>query len=382
MVTLEVLVVDDEPGMRLGVVRALHDYTVGVDHVNGEVGFSVRSAESGEEALDLIQAAPPHILIVDHKLPGMTGLELLERVRARSLDTLVIVVTAYASIETAVQATKSGAYDFLAKPFTPAELRKVVGKAAEHIVLARQARQLARERREIRFQFISVLTHELRAPLDAVEGYLEIIKNRTAGDDPAVYERMIDRCITRIRFMRKMVVDLLDLTRIESGQRRREPALLDVREVAVEAIETALPDAREMEVEIALHAPDPVPLVADRSELEIVFNNLISNAVKYNRRGGRVDVHLSATDDAVTIAVRDTGIGMTAEEASRLFEDFVRIRNPKTHGIFGSGLGLSIVKKLATLYGGAVSVESAPDAGSTFTVTLPRATPSEEPEAG
>src|SRR5690606_724771 len=123
---------------------ALHDYTVGVDHVNGEVGFSVRSAESGEEALDLIQAAPPHILIVDHKLPGMTGLELLERVRARSLDTLVIVVTAYASIETAVQATKSGAYDFLAKPFTPAELRKVVGKAAEHIVLARQARQLAR----------------------------------------------------------------------------------------------------------------------------------------------------------------------------------------------------------------------------------------------
>src|SRR5690606_8600992 len=79
VVTLEVLVVDDEPGMRLGVVRALHDYTVGVDHVNGEVGFSVRSAESGEEALDLIQAAPPHILIVDHKLPGMTGLELLER---------------------------------------------------------------------------------------------------------------------------------------------------------------------------------------------------------------------------------------------------------------------------------------------------------------
>jgi signal transduction histidine kinase len=121
-------------------------------------------------------------------------------------------------------------------------------------------------------------------------------------------------------------------------------------------------------------------MVADRGEMEIILNNLLSNAVKYNREGGRIDVTLEPTPETLTLRVADTGIGMTAEEVAVVFNDFARARNERTRHIPGSGLGLSIVKRLAALYGGDASVESAPDAGTTLTVTLARNLPLPEPE--
>ena len=111
-------------------------------------------------------------------------------------------------------------------------------------------------------------------------------------------------------------------------------------------------------------------MTADAGEIEMLLNNLLSNAVKYNRDGGRVDVTIARHGSQATIAVADTGIGMTAEEVGRIFGEFVRIKNEQTNHIPGSGLGLSIVKKLAQLYDGEVKVESRPDAGTTFTVVL------------
>jgi two-component system, sensor histidine kinase and response regulator len=167
-----------------------------------------------------------------------------------------------------------------------------------------------------------------------------------------------------------LILDLLDLTRIESGERRRDIAEIDLVEVAQVAIETQQSEADRRGIAVTLDAPDPVRLSADRSEMEIVLNNLISNAVKYNRDGGQVTVTLRHGDGIVTVRVRDTGIGMAPEERRKLFQEFARIRNEKTRTIPGSGLGLSTVRKLAHLYKGEVAVESAPDEGSTFTVTL------------
>jgi two-component system, sensor histidine kinase and response regulator len=371
--TLKILVVDDEPGMRMGVGRALRDYRFSLPDINGDVAFRVDMAETGEQALDFIAGSRPDILLLDHKLPGISGLETLDRVVDGDGDMAVIMITAYASLETAVSAIKHGAYDFLAKPFTPEELKNAVRKAAESLILARQARRLAQEKRQVRFQFISVLAHELKAPLAAIEGYLHIVRDRAAGDDAKVYDHMLDRSLIRAEYMRKMITDLLDLTRVESGQKRREFTEVDVREEAKAAIETAMPQALERGIEIALHAPAPVVISADRGEIGIILNNLISNAVKYNRDNGRVDVKVSQDAAAATISVADTGIGMTADEAERLFNDFVRIKNERTRNILGSGLGLSIVKKLATLYGGDAVVKSESDKGSVFTVTLRQA---------
>lgn len=369
--TLDILIADDEAGMRMGVARALRGFTVQVNGVNGEVQIQTRQAESGEQALEMVQEKVPDILLLDHKLPGISGLDVLERLDQDQQDILTVMITAYATLETAVSATKRGAYDFLAKPFTPMELKATVRKAVEHLILSRQARKLAQERRQVRFQFISVLAHELKAPLAAVEGYLKIIRDRSLGEeDFTQYDHMLDRSMIRIDGMRKLILDLLDLTRIESGKKSRELQHIDLREIAKASIETVEPDAVNRDIRIRLNADMPVMMDADRGEVEIILNNLISNAVKYNREGGSVDVKLAAKDKILTVSVSDTGIGMSSEESEKLFADFVRIKNSKTKGIMGSGLGLSIVKKLASLYGGDVTVKSTPDVGSTFTVVL------------
>lgn len=378
METLKLLVCDDEMGMRKGVARALRDFSVDLPDVDETVRFEIDQAETGEETLEKIGADPPQILLLDLKLPGISGLDVLEELHKKDVETLTVMITAYASIETAVRATKQGAYDFLAKPFTPTELKNTVTKAAKHLMVARQARKLAQEKRQVRFQFISVLAHELKAPINAVEGYLNVLRDGTVNDNPEAVAQVVRRSIDRIRGMRKMIDDLLDLTRIESGQKKREIQRVDVRELAQRAVETMAPDAQARNIAIELKAEGDLSLWADSGEIEIILNNLVSNAVKYNKDNGRVDVNLSRQNGAITIAVKDTGIGMTKEEAAKLFNDFVRIRNARTSGILGSGLGLSIVKKLAQLYEGNVKVDSEPDAGSTFTVTLNDIEPGEQ----
>ena len=144
-------------------------------------------------------------------------MDVLDALSGMGRDVLTIMITAYATFETAVKATKLGAYDFLAKPFTPDELRYAVRKATSQLILSRQARKLAEEKRQVRFNFISVLAHELKAPLNAVEGYLNILATTEADQNLA----MVERSIVRVDGMKKLISDLLDLTRIESGQRER-----------------------------------------------------------------------------------------------------------------------------------------------------------------
>lgn len=370
MEILQILIVDDEYGMRRGAERALRDITIHLPDINGEVRFNIRTAASGKELDERLNEGPADILVLDHKLPDTTGLDILDRLNKSSLDLLVIMITAYASLDTAVTATRRGAFDFLAKPFTPEELRGAVRKAARHLILQRQARKLAEEKRQVRFQFVSVLAHEMKAPIAAVEGYLQMMHDRSVGKNLEDYDHMLDRCLIRIEGMRKLIADLLDLTSIESGQRRRTLASIDLCECARQAVENVKAEAQRRDISIHVDAPSSLFMDADRTELDMIFNNLISNAVKYNRDHGRVDITIGMSGDEIRIQVQDTGIGMTQEETQRLFSDFSRIKNEKTRHILGSGLGLSTLKKLVMLYNGEVAVRSRPDVGSTFTATL------------
>ncbi len=370
MDTLNVLVVDDEVGMRRGAERALSDYTINLPDINGEVRFATRTASSGKELEDRLAAGSSDILLLDHKLPDTTGLEVLDRLGKRSLDMLTIMITAYASLETAVDATRRGAYDFLAKPFTPEELRGAVRKAARHLILQRQARRLAEEKRQLRFQFVSVLAHEMKAPIAAIEGYLQMTRERALGERLESYDRILDRCLIRIDGMRKLIADLLDLTAIESGQRQRKSVTVDIGATVRQAVEDVKAEATKRGIRIESEVTPGLIFQADQEEIEMIFNNLVSNAVKYNRDGGSVRITASETGGSLWLKVDDTGIGMSPEESKRLFGDFVRIKNERTRHVMGSGLGLSTVKKLVTLYGGDVAVKSQPGVGSTFTVTL------------
>ncbi len=376
MSSLRVLVADDEAGMRHSIARALLHFTLRLPILEDPIGVEVDAVDSGEAALERIAAAPPDILLLDHKMGGITGIDVLERLRDKSLDMLVIMITAFATIETAVRATKCGAFDFIAKPFTPEELKETLRKAASHLLAQRQARTLAEEKRRVRFDFIRVLGHELKAPLGAIENYLYLIRSHQAGSEVAAYDEFVDRCMARADGMRKLIADLLDLTRIESGQKQRDLIEIDLGDIAQACVDGMLPAAARRSITVHLEREGTLLMTADRGELEIILNNLTSNAIKYNRDGGTVHVRLKGEPDQVLIEVTDTGIGLTPEDAGRLFNDFVRIKNKATRHILGSGLGLSIVKKIVQLYDGTVGVESRPDEGSTFRVTLRRSQPS------
>ena len=370
MYTLKVLAVDDELGMRSGIARSLKNFKLKIPEVEEEVNFNVQTAESAEEGLEIINSFQPDILLLDYKLPGMSGLELLEQLGNIEDKMLTIMITAFASLETAVSAIKTGAFDFVAKPFTPIELRKSVTKAAQTVILARQLKKMNEERKQIRFQFISVLGHELKAPLGSIEGYLYMIKDRAIGEELPKYDNMVERCLVRTEQMRKLIGDLLEMTKIESGQRQRDLVEIDLTEFAKNSIDTFKPDALKQNILVNLISFNSIKMQADVVEIEIIMNNLISNAVKYNRENGKVDVTITKTDDKICIQVSDTGIGLNEEECAKLFKEFVRIKNKKTKDILGTGLGLSTIKKISELYNGNIEVKSQPDVGTTFKVNL------------
>jgi signal transduction histidine kinase len=366
---LRILVVDDEEGIRLGVARVLEKFVASFPDIDAEIRYDIESAASGEDAVERLRDAAPDIMLLDLKLPGIGGLDVLKVAREIEPPVLTVMITAYASVTTAVEATRGGTFDFLPKPFTPNEIRAVVRRATRDLVLSRQAKKLAAEQRRTRFELIRVLVHELKAPLGAVEGYLNSILDGVVSDEQTL-RRVVTRSVARIQGMRQLILDLLDVTRLEAGMKARKFAPMNLADVARECMDALRPQAEAKNVGMELVAGADLNLVAVRAEIEIVLNNLLTNAIKYNREGGSVHVALAKHDDVFEIAVRDTGFGLSREEAAKLFNDFVRIKNAKTRGIEGSGLGLATVKRIAGMYHGDAIVGSEPDKGSTFTVTL------------
>jgi two-component system, sensor histidine kinase and response regulator len=372
MPTLKILVVDDEPGIRSGVSRILRNFRVDYPFMEEAYDFEVFEAPTGEDGITVIENNKPDILLLDNKLPGIQGVEVLEYVRRKQYSITVVMITSYASLELAVKATSDGASDFIPKPFTPQELRSSIENITKKIFLRKMTQTLKDTGKQIRFQFLSVLSHELKSPLNAIEGYLRMAKEHQLGDKLENYDEIFTRTLERIQGMRTLILDLLDLTKVESGKAKRNITRIDLIQSMQAAIDTIQPYAIQRDIRISLQGPGPVFLDADAHEIDIIFNNLLSNAIKYNKDGGSVEVSMAGENGFLRISVVDTGIGMTDAETGKLFGDFVRIHNEKTKHIAGSGLGLSIVKKLTESYGGSIEVTSIPDQGSTFIVSLPQ----------
>lgn len=368
---LKVLVVDDEPGIRSGIERILRNYSIGYPFLDEDFEFEILEAETGEIAIDIINSRKVDIVLLDNKLPGMDGIDVLHYLSNGNYDAEVMMITSYASLELAVKATNYGAFNFVPKPFTPQELKAAMEAITKHLFLKRMTRNMREEGRQIRFQFLSVLSHELKSPINAIEGYLQIMRERQAGNELSSYDVMIDRSIERLKGMRNLILDLLDLTKLESGRKQREIKKFDLWEIIKVARDTIEPMAIQRNVKIYMENGEDCLVKADPREMEIILNNLISNAVKYNRENGEVRICLKKQSGGVGLVVEDTGIGLSEEDQKILFQEFARVRNEKTQFISGSGLGLSIVKKLTDMYAGTIGVESRPDQGSRFTIQLP-----------
>lgn len=370
MNTLKILVVDDEPGICNGIQRILKNFTLHFPFMEEDICFQILTAETGERGLELVEEETPDIILLDNKLPGIQGIDVLDTIAQKNYDCKVAMITAYPSLEVAVEATDEGAADFIHKPFTPDELKASITTITKQLYLNRITQQIKKEGKQTRFQFMSVLSHELKSPLNAILGYLEMMKDKQLGDSIDDYRNMIDRSIERANGMKSLIMDMLDLTKIQNRHKDKDIRDVSLKETAKYAADSVRPLAIQKDVEVSIHAGEDVVYKAHPEDMEMILNNLFSNAVKYNKEKGSVDCYIDETQEQVIITVEDTGIGMSEEEKTKLFDEFVRIKNEKTKHITGSGLGLSIVKKIADMYNGDIQVKSEKDSGSKFIVTL------------
>jgi two-component system phosphate regulon sensor histidine kinase PhoR len=510
---VRILVVDDEKGVREGCRKIL-----------SVEGYQVTIAEDGQAGWEAFQAAGGGfaVLLVDLMMPRMTGLELMKLVREADTDVLPIIITAHATIDTAVEGTKQGAYSYIPKPFTPDELLLAIKNGLERRALTLEARRLREERerrllevaaersksntiikcitdgilvinteklivlrnpnaarilsdsqqvpfplealscpevksliaevldgnsgptilsREVslaqatymvnvsrvvepggaqpatggakpaiggaqpaaggaepatggeasgavavfrditalkkletaKSMFVSMVAHEVKNPLAAAEGWLNLILSGLAKQDPEEEKRMIQRSLVRIRTLRTLVTELLNITAIQTGNFTLRRSPVEVGQLAAEAAEACRDKALEKKIQLGFTAaasPEARAL-ADRDALLMIFSNLIDNAIKYTPEGGHVGVHVSNDGMYVKVSVKDDGIGMEPADRERLFDEFFRAKNDYTANVPGTGLGLALVKRLTEMHQGRVSVESSPGTGSEFAVQLP-----------
>jgi signal transduction histidine kinase len=265
---------------------------------------------------------------------------------------------------------KHGAYDFLPKPFTPDELRFIVRRGLERRRYIIETESLRREKEMMRKNFVSLVSHELRSPLAAVQQNLMVILGGLSGDLPEDTKAVLLRMSHRIKGLIALINDWLDLSRIESGEMTVHMKQVHLPEILNEVVDLVLPLADENKVDIDWHPPTDFPtILGNRETLQMLFTNLVHNAIKYNKKKGLVVITLENTDHHAKVTVKDTGIGIPQEKLLMIFEQFYRAKEGKR--VEGSGLGLSIAKKVVEAHQGTIDVESEVGKGTVFTVWLP-----------
>lgn len=373
--TGRILVIDDEPGIREGCRRVL-----------GTQQYQVDGAENGKEAMSMVRQTGYDVVLLDVMMPDVSGIDLIAPIHERDPETVCIVITGYATVELAVRAIKEGAYDFINKPFTADDLTLAVKQGMERrrlsleakrcALVEEQAATLTEEKRRLeevdraKMAFVRMVTHELRAPVAAIQSYLRLILDGYV--EPERVNEILGRAEIRAREELQLIADLLELTRLQNVPAPDKVTLVDVQAVlrgVIEQFEGQVSEKHlDMQVTVDCSLP-PVRMAPDL--LKSVWLNLISNAIKYTPAGGRISVDLQCTDDHILGKVIDTGIGISEEDQKQLFIEFFRTENAKMMPVPGTGLGLVIVKEILDNAGGTIGVQSEEGKGSTFTFTLP-----------
>jgi two-component system sensor histidine kinase/response regulator len=337
--------------------------------------YDVQSSYDGETGLEKAKTFKPDVIFVDLKMPGMGGIDVIKNLWEIDPYIVPIVITGYASIDSAVESMKTGAYDFLPKPFTPEQLRIIAKRALDKRFASLEAERLRLEKEKMRQGFISMVSHELRTPLVAVVQYLEVLANSFAGSISEEQGKIVERMKLRVTELLRLIDRWLKLARLEELKLKDDFKIFEIAPVILEAIDLVEGAADEKDVTVEYNVQSADAMVnGDRDLLREVFINLISNGVKYNRTGGTVTVSIHEKDCYWVIDVSDTGLGIPASELPHVIEEFYRV---KREGVAaGTGIGLAIVKKILDVHEGKLDIVSVLDKGSTFSVFLPKIEPS------
>lgn len=337
-------------------------------------GFLADTAKDGSVGLEKIEKNKPDLVLIDLKMPGISGMEVLEKIKEIDPNIIPVVITGYSTVESAVEAMKRGAYDFLPKPFTPEELRIIIRRGLERRKLILETESLQKEKKLIEENFITMVSHQLRSPLVAIQQYFEVILAGMVGEVQEKPKEMILRSRNRLEGLLNLINDWLDVARLDSGQIVDNFEPLSLKKVIKKIIEDMRPLTQDDNISLELGSCSENDLVqGDKETLEQVFSNLITNAIRYNKPKGKVVITIKENKDFIAAEVQDTGIGIDKEHLPLIFDQFYRVKRGEDHKIKGTGLGLSIAKKIVDAHGGSIKASSKLGKGSSFTVLLPKA---------
>jgi signal transduction histidine kinase len=370
-----ILVVDDEKETRELLLKALTRLS----------NFQVELAEDGEEALKKIEQENFDLVLTDLKMPKMDGLQLAAEIAKSKPEILTILMTGHGTIDSALEALKQGASDYLMKPLNLEEmivrLRKVLEerqrfvKLRDFVAHLERANQELKRLDEMKSEFVSVASHELRTPLSTIKNAVQLILRGKAGEINETQANFLSIAERNIVRLTNILNNLLDLTRIESGKIGMKFEDLDLRGPLDFIASSLKPQADGKSIHLKTEVPEQLaPVYGDREKIERILMNLIGNAIKFTPEGGEVVVSAKLIDgskNSVAISVRDSGVGIPADQLGKIFEKFHQVEGSLHRSVSGTGLGLAITKGLVEAHQGMICVESQVGKGSTFTFILP-----------
>ncbi len=391
-----ILVVDDEPF----IVEMLEDYL--------KEQYHVLTATSGDAALQLLKQHPEiDIIISDQRMPGISGIDLLKKSLETHPNAERIIITAYADLESVLEGLNEARISYyFPKPIDLYQIKLAVQQLAEKIDLWRSNLQLIeqlkeqnrlieqkisertkelqlalqqlREHQILQQRFFNIAVHDLKNPLSTLRIICSELQ-KIVGDRPEA-QQLFTMVEEPLNTMEQLVQDILTITRLQSAEPGLEIQPINLQELLQAVIYEFRPQAQRKNITLTLQLPEDLPIIeGDYRRLKQVFDNLISNGIKYTPPGGKVLLTASADSANVTITVQDTGLGMTTQDLEKVFGEFQTLSAKPTGGESSTGLGLFIAKKIVALHHGKITAYSeGPGKGSTFTVVLPIRQPKTE----
>ena len=396
------LVVDDEESLRITTAAILE-----------KEGYTVDTASSGDEAIALLEQKDYDLVLTDLHMEGGDGLSVLNQIRRHSPLTISVVLTGFASVESAIAALQEGAYDYLVKPCDIDSMKHTIRRGVEHrrLMLAEQKARTDLEQLNLDLErrivertaeltrlngelaeanrakdvFLATLSHELRTPLTPVVGWIKLL--RSAHLDEKSVAQALDAIERNAWLQSKLIDDLLDTSRIATGKLHFEPKPTDLNTITKAAIDTVLESAGQRNIELSVDLwPSTLVVMGEPVRLQQIAWNLISNAIKFTEPGGKVIVTTQNEGPQARLVVTDTGIGIDPGFLPHVFDRFKQADGSTSRRHGGLGLGLAIADALARMHGGKILAESGgAGKGSCFTLNMALATaetviPEEPPE--
>lgn len=343
-------------------------------------GHLIQTAPDGMTGLNLVDEFKPDLVYIDLKMPGLPGMEVLEKINTLDSTIVTVVITGFATVGSAVDAMKKGAYDFLPKPFTPEEFRIITRRSLERRKLVLETIILRREKEMMREQFASIVSHELKAPLGAVQQNLFALEFELSDTLNDGQREIVGRLKTRIDDMLKLIKSWLRVIAVDINKLKESfiqiPVMLPVSK-ALENVETL---ATRKNIEIVTSISDTLSLIqGDELSLSEAFVNIVGNAIKYSHDGSKITVQAEEGDNEISILIKDTGIGISPEDLPHIFEGFYRGKDGQAM-TEGHGIGLAVSRQIVDAHNGSIAVESELGKGSTFVIRLPAVKPGADPE--